>query len=128
VYMLNQYTNAKSHLHLNLKDGGEKERGRGRYNARPRILGSGYFPTVQGLCCSGFPMQPHVFMPTDGSGTLSRPPREHTKADKIAVRDEYAKIAELYMLSAMLSDFDLLNKLIDAMTCAAHTTRANGKT
>jgi hypothetical protein len=76
----------------------------------------------------GFPLRPHAFMADIQGGEDEYAFREPSKAERAAVRNEYAKMAKLYVLAAYLLDFELLNALIDAMACAAHAVRADGQT
>lgn len=73
---------------------------------------------------------PHPRFSTATTGRNSQPatPREPTKADKVAVRSEYAALGKLYVLAVFLMDFDTMNQLINAMGCAAHAVRVNHKT
>jgi hypothetical protein len=64
-------------------------------------------------------------MPSGGMIYSIDTARALSKADKIEVRDEYAKLADLYVLVAANLDFEFISALFDAMSCAART---NGQT
>ncbi|KAH7085687.1 hypothetical protein BKA63DRAFT_485605 [Paraphoma chrysanthemicola] len=74
----------------------------------------------------GFPLQPRAFMPSAARGTAAAA-QLPTKADKRSIRDEYEKLAQLYVLAIYPLDFSMKNTLIGAMGCAAHALQANGK-